>query len=220
MHKRSNQEWVSALKTTGSEREHALKDLRDGIFQALFAYLSKEVARHSSIDREETRQIAEDCTQETILAVSRHLNDFRGDSQFTTWVYTIAVRQSLAQLRRRQWYRLKQAEPSAISMPHPAWPGEQARAPGPERAFQREQAWQILAKAIENDLTLRQRSALVAHALNGMPLDLVAEWLNTNRDNVYKLIHDARKRLKQSLVARGLSHSEMLKIFADDGPGS
>jgi RNA polymerase sigma-70 factor, ECF subfamily len=51
-----------------------------------------------------------------------------------------------------------------------------------------------------------------------MPLDLVAEWLGTNRNNLYKLIHDARKRLKEALLAQGITHKDLIAVF--DEPGS
>ena len=73
-----------------------------------------------------------------------------------------------------------------------------------------------MARVIESELTPRQRSALVAHAFDEMPLDEVAAWLGTNRDNVYKLLHDARKKLKRALLARDLTSADFCKIFAVD----
>ena len=71
----------------------------------------------------------------------------------------------------------------------------------------------MLEKIIENDLTPRQRFVLIASAFQGMPLDLIAERLGTNRDNVYKNLHDARKKLKGCLNERGLTQEEILRIF-------
>ncbi len=72
-----------------------------------------------------------------------------------------------------------------------------------------------MRRSIEEDLTARQRSALVAHVFQGMPLDLVATWLGTNRDAVYKLLHDARKKMKQGLLERRITKEEILGAFAD-----
>lgn len=71
----------------------------------------------------------------------------------------------------------------------------------------------ILKGIIENELTQRQRSVLVAHVFQGMPLDLVADWLGTSRDTVYKILHDARKKLKKCLIEHGLTQEEILGVF-------
>ena len=163
---------------------------------------------------EEAHHLAEDCTQETLLAIRSNLAGFRGDSQFTTWAYAIAIRTVLADLRRRRWQKVKR-EPELLGELIPAWPLD-VSTPGPDRSFQQLEAWRILTHLIESDLTPRQRAALVAHAFDEMPLDEVAAWLGTNRDNVYKLLHDARKKLKRALLARGLTLAEVLKMFAID----
>jgi RNA polymerase sigma-70 factor (ECF subfamily) len=71
----------------------------------------------------------------------------------------------------------------------------------------------LLVRLIENSLTPLQRKALVAHAFQGMPLDLVAEWLGGNRNSIYKLIHDARKRLKAALLSEGITHQDIIATF-------
>ena len=71
--------------------------------------------------------------------------------------------------------------------------------------------WSALSKTLF--LTPLQRKALVAHAFQGMPLDLVAEWLGGNRNSIYKLIHDARKRLKAALLSEGVTHQDIIATF-------
>ncbi|MGJ0506075.1 MAG: RNA polymerase sigma factor [Methylocystis sp.] len=118
------------------------------------------------------------------------LDQFRGDSQFTTWAYSIAIRVTLNELRRRRW-RTSAIEAALLGDAMPNWP---IKNPGPERSLEQQQAWTMLTELIETVLTPLQRKALIAHAFQEMPLDLVAEWLGTNRNSLYTLIHDARKR--------------------------
>jgi RNA polymerase sigma-70 factor, ECF subfamily len=196
MRLRSNSEWLDALQTEGLRQEEALRDLRQGILRAVQAYLGKQFVGRGALTTEEAHHLAEDCTQEALLAVLNNLTGFRGDSQFTTWVYAIAIRMVLADLRRRRWREVKR-EPERLGEQLPAWPVDES-----DRSLQQEEAWRLLARVIESELTPRQRSVLVAHAFDEMPLDEVAAWLGTNRDNVYKLLHDARKKLKRALLAR------------------
>jgi RNA polymerase sigma-70 factor (ECF subfamily) len=209
---RTNEEWLRALQGEGGEQEAALKELRDLLFRAIRAQL---IRWGGARDAGSGEQRAEDYAQEALLLVLDKLGTFRGESRFTTWAYTISFRLVLADLRRRRWHEvsLDQASPDGNL---PAWPIEE-RSPNPERALHQEQLWQVLREVIDRELTDRQRSALVAAAFQGMPLDVVAERLDTNRDNVYKLIHDARRRLKRSLAARGLTAREILATFAPRG---
>ena len=209
MRQRSNSEWLTALREGGRGQEAALAELRLGLLGAIRAYLTKHYVIQGSLHSEETQHLAEDCTQEAILIIQAKLADFRGESQFMTWAFSIAIRVALGELRRRRW---RQAAIERAQLGHvlPAWPIEE---PGPERSLQQREAWALLTRLIDTALTPLQRTVLVAHAFQEMPLDLVAEWLGTNRNSLYKLVHDARKRLKQALLAQGLTHKDLIAVF-------
>jgi RNA polymerase sigma-70 factor, ECF subfamily len=207
MRQRSNSEWLTALREGGRGGESAVAELRKGLLGAIRAYLTKHYC-------EETQHLAEDCAQEAILIIQAKLDGFRGESQFMTWAFSIAIRAALGELRRRRW-RQAAIEKAQLGQALPAWPIEEA---GQERSLQQREAWALLTRLIDTELTQRQRTVLVAHAFQEMPLDLVAEWLGTNRNSIYKLIHDARKRLKQALLAQGITHKDLIAVF--DEPGS
>ncbi len=208
MRQRSNSEWLTALREEGRGQEAALAELRLELLGAIRAYLTKRYAQ-GSLRSEETQHLAEDCTQEAILIIQAKLDGFRGESQFMTWAFSIAIRVALGELRRR-WWRQATIEKAQLGHALPAWPIEE---PGPERSLQQREAWALLTQLIDTALTPLQRTVLVAHAFQEMPLDLVAEWLGTNRNSLYKLIHDARKRLKQALLAQGLTHKDLIAVF-------
>ncbi|MGA7385529.1 MAG: sigma-70 family RNA polymerase sigma factor [Methylocella sp.] len=214
MSQRSNSEWLTALRAGGRGQETAVAELRKRLLGAIWAYLTKHYVIQGSLHSEETQHLAEDCAQEAILIIQAKLDGFRGESQFMTWAFSIAVRVALGELRRRRW-RQATIERAQIGQALPAWPIEEA---GPERSLQQREAWALLMRLIDTALTPRQRTALVAHAFQEMPLDLVAEWLGTNRNSLYKLIHDARKRLKEALLAQGITHKDLIAVF--DEPGS
>ena len=204
MRQRSNSEWLTALQEGGRDQEAALAELRLGLLGAIRA--SNRYAIQGSLHSEETQYLAEDWTQEAILIIQAKLDSFRGESQFMTWAFSIAIRVALGELRRR-WWRQMTIEKAQLVHALPAWPIEES---GPERSLQQREVWALLTRLIDTELTQRQWTALIAHAFQEMPLDLVAEWLGTNRNSLYKLIHDARKRLKQALIAHGVSHTDLI----------
>lgn len=214
MQTRGNAEWLDDLKTDGPRQEEALKHLRESILRVIHAYILRHHIGRPGFPAQEAYHLAQDCTQEALLIVLKNLNTFRGESRFTTWAYQVAIRVVLGELRHRRWKEVS-LDRSQVGEDLPAWPIEDTKSPDPERALQQVQAWEILKGIIENDLTPRQRSVLVANVFQGMPLDEVAEWLGTNRDNVYKILHDARKKLKRGLLDRKLTQHDILEVFAE-----
>ena len=146
------------------------------------------------------------------MVIREKLSTFRGESQFITWATSIALRILLGELRRRRWKDVSIDQPR-IGEELPNWPIEDAKSQDPERALQQDEVWRILQGIIDKELTSRQRFVMIANVFQEMPLDLIADQLGTSRDNVYKLIHDARKRLKSSLIEHGLTREEILGIF-------
>ncbi len=215
MQVRTNETWLQALRGEGSpEQEEALKDLREMILRGLRAFLSQARGSYPSLRTENAEQLAQDCAQEALLTILKRLDTFRGDSRFTTWAHQVAIRRVLDALRRSRWKDVS-LDPARIGEGLPAPLVEAASGLDPEQQLHQTQVWQIVQRCIEEDLTPRQRSALVAHVFQEMPLDLVAAWLGTNRDAVYKLLHDARKNLKRGLLKRRITQEEILGVLAD-----
>jgi|SRR5688572_30582396 len=207
---KTNEEWLRALRADRIEQDDALKDLRETILRAMRAYLAAD----SGYRTEEVGQIVEDCAQETLLTIRQKIDTFRGESRFTTWATSIAIRILLGELRRRRWKDLSiQHSRIGHDLPNRLIEALQSRHSDPELALQQDEVWRMIKRIIEEELTARQRYVLVANVFQGMPLDLIADRLGTNRDNVYKVLHDARKKLKICLSKRGLTQEEILHIF-------
>lgn len=214
---RSNPEWLAALGSSGMAQAVALGELRAWLLRALLAHFGRNAAFRSVAGREELRQLAEDAVQEALMLIQSRLGSFRGESRFTTWAMAIALRAAFGELRRRRWSRSAPAGIPPQDLPDES-PVEGALSPPtPEVLYQRERAWALLREIIHNELSERQRTALVAHAFQEVPMDTVAEWLGTSRDNVYKLIHDARRKLRRQLTARGLSAADLKALFSGNG---
>ena len=208
---KTNDEWVRALRTHGIEQEDALKELREKLLRGMRAYLADNTGYRSvSSSAKEASQIIEDCAQEALLTIREKLDTFRGESRFTTWATMVAIRVLLGELRRRRWKKIFIESPA---IGYDLGSVEALETGNPEMTLQQTEFWSMLKRIVEEDLTSRQRFVLIASAFQGMPLDMVAETLGSNRDNVYKVLYDARKKLKECFNKRGLTREEILQIF-------
>ena len=208
MKKRSNQEWLQALRDPISDE--ALNDLRSLLLRGLRASLSHRV--NTDLDA-----LTEDFAQEAMIKILKNLDTFRGESRFTTWAQKIAIHVAFSELRRRRWKDIslqdivETAEGDEFT---PAILTDSSAAP--ERETIQNNMLQIVKELIETELTDRQRDAIIAILQGGMPLDEVARRMGTNRNALYKLIHDARRRLQQQLEEKaGMTAQDMLALFAE-----
>ncbi len=197
----TNEAWLAALRSEGPEAEVALEALRRRLLRGLRGAL-RDPYQVSDAD-------LEDFVQEALLKVLAHLEGFRGESRFTTWATKIAIRVALTELRRRRWRDVSLERPEEALEPPFDPAGEEI---GPEAQALRRDLTERLHRAIETVLTPRQRQALVAVMLQGIPLEEVARRMGTNRNALYKLLHDARRKLRRALEAQGLT-AEALEVF-------
>jgi RNA polymerase sigma-70 factor (ECF subfamily) len=201
---RSNEEWIAALSQPGPQRDAALEDLRLLLVRGLgYALGDRSNLQESDL---------EDFAQDALLKILAGLDSFRGESRFTTWAHKIAVRVAFTELRRRRWRDvsldgLKESKgidfiPDNVDDP----------TIGPEQQAMRRIILSTLRRLIQEDLTNRQRQAMTA-VLSGMPLEEVARRMDTNRNALYKLLHDARQRLQKGMIDEGLSSQDVLSTF-------
>lgn len=209
MTERDNQAWIHDLQTSGPERDSALGDLH----AILLRVLPHAITRYLSPGDPALETLIEDVAQETLLRVLDKLDTFEGRSQFTTWTYKIAVRIALTELRRERWkdISLDEMTESADGRSEPDF--MPARDLGPESATEQRDTLQRLQRILSEELTDKQRQALMAVGVNGLPLEEVARRMGTNRNALYKLMHDARLRLKHRLEQEGLPIEGLLEMF-------
>jgi RNA polymerase sigma-70 factor (ECF subfamily) len=218
-HARTNEEWLYALNSSGELQEAAILDLRDLLLRATLYFFSRNLGDFNGIDRGEILQRAEDCAQESLIAVMNHLSDFRGDSRFTTWAYKFAINVALMTARRERW---KGKSLDQLSILHNGrlfeWERQEHSARGtPDRFAIQDEISDILRDVIEHDLTEKQRYVLIMMVFNEVPMDEMVQRLGTNRNAIYKMLHDARYKLKRSLQARGFEIGELLAVFSKPG---
>jgi RNA polymerase sigma-70 factor (ECF subfamily) len=214
---RTNEEWLYALKANGEIQETAITDLRDLLLRATLYFFHRNQSDFAKMNRDDILKRAEDCAQEALIAVMNHLSDFRGDSKFTTWAYKFAINISLMTARREHWKgkSLDQVTFSKDGTPFQSVMADVSSWFTPDQAALQGEIGQILREVIEQELTDKQRQVLMLMVFHEMPMDEVVQQLDTNRNAIYKMLHDARRKLKSSLQARGFEVSELLTLFGE-----
>jgi len=207
--KRTNEQWLTELASPGPKQESALADLH----KILLSGLRRGLLGRINTNAPEFETQAEDFVQEATLKILDKLDTFAGRSLFTTWAHKIAVSVALTELRRKRWQDKSldgivetdsgDYTPSFMADPKPL----------PDNAAERAEMLNKVQQLIAESLTEKQRDALVASTIQGKSAAQVAQELKMKPNAVYKLLHDARLRLKRTLAEEGLTPTDILSVF-------
>ena len=199
---RANDVWIEELRQPGPRREAALVDLRADLLRGLRCALAGRPGMDDAF--------FEDTVQETLLKVLDRLDSFAGRGRFMSWALAIAIRVAQTTIRKQRWQgvsldRFKdETSGPAVDV------ADQSM--GPERASLRSELLVAMHRVIHEQLTDKQWLALTAE-MNGMPQDEIARQLGSNRNAVYKLTHDARRKLRAGLEAAGFGADSLFEAW-------
>jgi RNA polymerase sigma-70 factor (ECF subfamily) len=196
-------EWLSALRGAGSERETALARLHALLLRAARAEAGRR-ARALQLWGPELDDLAHQAADDGLLAILGKLDEFRGDSRFTTWAYRFVVLEVAGKFTRHAWRR---TAPSRLVEDWSLLPDRFGFEPA--EAAEWGELFVVLRRAVDEDLTAYQRRVFVALVLQGVPLDVLVEELGSNRNAIYKSLFDARRKLRARLVANGYMEFEV-----------
>jgi RNA polymerase sigma-70 factor, ECF subfamily len=188
--------WLEDLRSTGSRQDAAIERLHELLLRAARFEVARRRPMLPNLRGNELDDIALEAADDALMSVLARLDDFRGASRFTTWVYKFALYEAAAKLRRRSW------QGREIPLEPESWSIFESQSDRPEEQVERGELLSALKDAIETALTPHQRNVLVALALNGVPIDVLAERLETTRGALYKTLHDARRKLRAQLGDR------------------
>lgn len=204
MHMRTNEEWLTDLR--GPDPDLAIEDLSKVLRRGLIYTLSSRI-------KTDLETQVDDFTQDAILRILDKLDTFRGESRFTTWAQKVAVRVAFTELRRQRWKDISIEDlmpedsgdftPLVLADP----------SPDPEKLATQTLFTEMIETMLNEDLTERQRAAMLAIMKGGMPIEEVAKRMDTNRNALYKLLHDARKQMRKALLQKGLTPQEVIEAF-------
>ena len=154
---------------------------------------------------DELGDVALEAADDALMSVLARLDDVRGASRFTTWAYKFALLEAAVKLRKRAW------QGREVPVEAETWSLFGSSAPGPSRVAEQSELLDAVRRGLDEALTPHQRRVLVALALNGVPIDVLADRLGTSRGALYKTLHDGRRRLRAHLVASGLEPDAWLR---------
>ncbi|HEY3189782.1 MAG TPA: sigma-70 family RNA polymerase sigma factor [Solirubrobacteraceae bacterium] len=192
-----SQVWLSALR--GPDRENAVGDLHALLLRGARHELRRRATSLRGVSQRELDDLAMQATNDALVAVLAKLDSFRGASRFTTWAYKFVLLEAGVKARRRAW------QDREVALADEAWPSVPDAGPSPHEAFDNARLLEALRDAVHESLTPHQRNVFVALALNEVPIDVLAERLNTTRGALYKTLHDARRKLRAALADAGLT---------------
>jgi RNA polymerase sigma-70 factor (ECF subfamily) len=193
-----SREWLRSLSADDAARDEAIARLHTFLLRGARFEVARRRPSMPEL-RDELGDIALEAADDALMSVLERLDDFRGDSRFTTWVYKFAVLEAAVKLRKRAWQERE------LPVGPEAWSLFASVGPELDEGLEQRELLSVLQTAIRQVLTPLQRDVLVALALNGVPIDVLADRLHTTRGALYKILHDARRKLRTHLADRGLA---------------
>jgi len=198
-----SREWLHDLRGKGAARSAAVDRLHALLLRAARFEVNRRRPGLPHLRGNELDEIALEAADDALMSVLPRLDDFRGASRFSTWAYKFALLEAAVKLRKRAW------QGREIPLEPETWGVFASAGPGPEVEAEQGELLAAIQAAIAEALTPHQRNVLVALALNGVPIDVLAERLGTTRGALYKTLHDARRKLRRYLDETGISLEEV-----------
>jgi RNA polymerase sigma-70 factor, ECF subfamily len=200
-----SREWLRSLQADGSVRDEAVARLHALLLRAARFEVARRRPTMPHLRGNDLDDIANEAADDALVSVLRRLDDFRGASRFTTWAYKFALLEAAVKLRKRSW------QGREVPLEPESWGLFSSTGLEPGAAAEQSELLATLQRAISEVLTEHQRRVLVALALNGVPIDVLAERLDTTRGALYKTLHDARQKLRRHLESCGLQPNSLLE---------
>ena len=191
------EEWHRDLDAEGIRGEEAVARLHGLLLRAARFEVFRRAGTLPQLSAVELDELAQDAAGDAAVSVLRRLDDFRGESSFRTWAYKFALLEASVKVRRRAW------RDREVTLEPEHWESLAHAGPGPEDDAESAALLEAVRDGIRTALTPRQRQVLVSAVLEGVPIDVLAERLGSNRNALYKVLHDARRRLRDHVAAAG-----------------
>jgi RNA polymerase sigma-70 factor (ECF subfamily) len=188
--------WLRRLGANGTERDAAVAELHAMLLKAARFEIGRRRATLPHVRGRDFDDLALQSADDALLALLGKLDQFRGESQFTTWANKFALLEAGVKVRRRTW------QGREVPLEEEGW-ARLTDCAAAERPAEDADLLAAVCEEIEHGLSPRQRSVLIAVVLNDVPIDVLAERLGTTRGALYKTLHDARRKLRAALTGRG-----------------
>lgn len=207
------EDWVSALLSTGVQQAEAMRALHGLMVRAAAHQVWRMRSALPDSSPATVDDIVNQAADEAMTALLGKLHTFEGRSRFTTWAFKFAILQAATDVRRLQWQH-REVELRDLDLRDVATDSHD----GPEHQAEGADLARALGESMRTCLTPHQRRVAVALLVDGVPIDVLAERLGSNRNALYKTVHDARQRLRDDLRGRGYLPAERGSGQGDDVP--
>ena len=197
--------WLAGLRAEGAERDAAVERLHALLLRAARFEVARRRPMLPHLRGGELDEIALEAAGDALMSVVRRLDDFRGTARFTTWAYKFALLEAAVKLRKRAW------QGREIPLEPETWNLFASARLAPDDQVEVSAVLDAVREGIAEELTPHQRSVLVALAVDGVPIDVLAERLGSTRGALYKTLHDARRKLRAHLGERGFALEHLLE---------
>jgi RNA polymerase sigma-70 factor, ECF subfamily len=185
--------WLRSLRAEGSVRDDAVARLHALLLRAASFEVARRMPSLPHLRGNDLDDIVNQAADDALVSILARLDDFRGLSRFTTWAYKFALLEAAVKLRTRAW------QGREVPLEPGSWTEVSSVGLEPDEELVQRELLALLQRAVAELLTPHQRTVLVALALNGVPIDVLAERLGTTRGALYKTLHDARRKLRDHL---------------------
>jgi RNA polymerase sigma-70 factor (ECF subfamily) len=188
---------LDGLRGTGPAREAAIADLHALLLRGAHHELRRRRDLLAHIERGELQDLAMQAADDALASILAKLATFRGASRFTTWAYKFVLLEAGVKARRRAW------QGREVVLEDESWRRLADSAPTAQQSVEQAELLRAIARCMDTALTSHQREVLTALALDGVPIDVLAEHLSSTRGALYKTLHDARRKLRIALSDAG-----------------
>src|SRR4051794_25910486 len=188
---------LAGLRQSGAARERAVADLHALLVRGARFELARRRTALSRVSHDELQDLATQAADDALAAILQKLDTFRGASRFTTWAYKFVLLEAGVKARRRAWHGRE------VMLEDESWRTLADPGPTAQQSVEETELLRAIVAAIETSLTPHQREVFTALALNGIPIDVLAERLTSTRGALYKTLHDARRKLRAALAEAG-----------------
>ena len=191
--------WLAALRGPVAAREEAIAELHALLLRGAHHELNRRRDSLRHVAAGELGDLANQAADDALVAILAKLDTFRGASRFTTWAYKFVLLEAGVRARRRAWHGRE------VSLSDHEWPPARDRGPSAQQVVEAGELLEAIGAAIASALTPHQREVFSALALDGVPIDVLAERRGTTRGALYKTLHDARRKLRAALAEGGFA---------------
>lgn len=188
--------WLERLHGAEPTRSFAAAELHERLRREAAFHIRNRVRNRAEFPQSDIGDLATEAADDALVVLMRKLDDYRGEGRFWSWAKRFAALEALVSIRRRIGADRVGTSADAAAVQDVPDPG-----PSMQERFETYELLKSVTDVLATQLTTRQRTALIATAVNGVSAETLAGELHTTPGAIRKLVHDARVKVRLSVAA-------------------